>query len=243
MISEIAVFEASAPNVDLTDPSSQYKAAIENHLRAVLTANGAKAVYYAQSIEKPHFIITIVNWDTPESNTKFIESPGYSAHISSFRTDLLKEGSLAAVFHVAFPEDPSPALEAKHGSHIGVTEIVFAYFRPSPLPPDLKAKNMDSFKQMKPVAERNGALTKFNPAWATEDGILAPLTGGEEDGGKEGSTVYVNLIGWDEVESHMRFMETEDFKENSHWLTDVEGMKGFELLHAKFFRGGGTANR
>ncbi|KAL9002196.1 MAG: hypothetical protein Q9188_004860 [Gyalolechia gomerana] len=117
MITEIITFEASVSDPDLANSESQFKASFQQLLRTVLPADAAKAAYYAQLIEK-----------TPAP------SSGYPAHVSSFRTNLIKVDGLATVFHVSFGEDPSPALEAKLGSRIGVTEVDFVYFHPMPLP-------------------------------------------------------------------------------------------------------------
>lgn len=53
MISEIAIFEASGPNVDLVNPESQYKITLQQYLRTVVVFNSAQGAYYTQVIEKP----------------------------------------------------------------------------------------------------------------------------------------------------------------------------------------------
>ena len=119
---------------------------------------------------------------------------------------------------------------------IGDTEIVLAYFQPSPLLQAAKDAILDSLSHMEPVIERNGGLTGYRNGWAVE-GLSAPLVErGDVAGAIEGDcAVYVNLTGWVDREAHMRFMETEEFRENQHWFLDVEGLRGAEIVHARFF--------
>lgn len=46
MISEIAIFEASDPSLDLSKSDSIYKATLQRHLKTVLSFDGAQAAYF-----------------------------------------------------------------------------------------------------------------------------------------------------------------------------------------------------
>ncbi|KAL8992220.1 MAG: hypothetical protein Q9169_007272, partial [Polycauliona sp. 2 TL-2023] len=82
---------------------------------------------------------------------------------------------------------------------------------------------------------RGGALTGYRNGWAIE-GVETPLVVKEEGKGSgEKSTVYVNMTGWDRRETHMKFMETQDFKDHQHYYMDVEGIRGAEIVHARFY--------
>ncbi|KAI4261766.1 MAG: hypothetical protein L6R42_003041 [Xanthoria sp. 1 TBL-2021] len=248
MISEIAIFEASTPAVDLANPDSQFKPTLQQHLKIVLAFDGAQGAYYGQLIEKPNIIVVVVNWDTLDSHVKATESSDFQAHESSFRSNLVKENTSGIIFHVPFQENMLDALQPRTTTgQIGVTEIVFVYFQPSPLSQTAKDAVRESFKHMEPIIERHGGLTGYRNGWAVEE-LSVPLTergdmdgdegkgGGRDIEGEEDKcTVYVNLTGWDERETHMRFMETEEFKENLHWFMDVEGVAGSEIVHARFW--------
>lgn len=75
MISEIAIFEASGPNVDLANPESQYKITLQQHLRTVVAFDGAHGAYYGQVIEKPEIIVVVVNRDSLDAHVKATKSP------------------------------------------------------------------------------------------------------------------------------------------------------------------------
>ena len=163
---------------------------------------------------------------------------GFPALEASFRGNLIRDNGRATVFHVAFNGNLLDALQPRSTSPsgtIGDTEIVLAYFQPSPLPPAAKDAILDSFSHMEPVIERHGGLTGYRNGWAVE-GLNAPLVEKGDKAAIEGDcAVYVNLTGWEDREAHLKFMETEDFKENQHWFLDVEGLRGAEIVHARFF--------
>ncbi|KAL8925876.1 MAG: hypothetical protein Q9172_002029 [Xanthocarpia lactea] len=236
MISEIAIFEASDPKLDLSTSDSPYKATLQQHLKTVLAFEGAQAAYYGQIIEKPHIVILFVNWDNIESHIKATKSSGFAAHESSFRSNLIKDNGLSTVFHVPFKENMLDALQPKTSSGtIGVTEVVFGSFQPSPLPRAAKDAIVESFIHVEPVVERHGSLTGYRNGWAVES-LKTPLLE-KGDGKDEGGLcdVYVNLTGWDKMETHIEFMGSQDFKDNQHWYMDVEGLRGGEIVHARFY--------
>ena len=177
----------------------------------------------------------MVEWLFENSNAE--PYSGIPAHASSFRSNLIKNNGDGTTFHVAFRGNMLDALQPRTPSSgtIGDTEIVLAYFQPSPLPQAAKDAILDSFSHMEPIIERHGGLTGYRNGWAVE-GLTAPLVERGDAGAIKGDCeVYVNLTGWVDREAHMKFMETEDFRENRHWFLDVEGLRGAEIVHARFY--------
>ncbi|KAL8875628.1 MAG: hypothetical protein Q9198_006041 [Flavoplaca austrocitrina] len=235
MISEIAIFEASEPNIDLSKSDSPFKANLEQHLKTVLTFDGAQAAYYGQVIEKPHIVIVFVNWDNIDSHVRATQSAKFQTHETSFRSNLVKDNGPGTVFHVPFKENMLDALQPKTSSGtIGDTELVFAHFQPSPLPQAAEDAILESFSHVEPFIKRHGGLTGYRNGWAMESLSTPLLENADEGRGK--CDMYVNLTGWDKMETHMKFMETQDFKDNQHWFMDVEGLRGAEIVHARFYR-------
>lgn len=62
--------------------------------------------------------------------------------------------------------------------------------------------------------------------WALEDSVPNPASEAETDT----CQVFVNVVGWEDVEAHMRFQGSEDFEANIH---HEFGMK--EMLHTELF--------
>lgn len=85
---------------------------------------------------------------------------------------------------------------------------------------------MASMDKMRPVIGRSEALA-VHDGWALEEM--------KNEKGDE-STVYVNLVGWVDVDAHMRFQASEDFRGNVHWLLECEGLRGMEMWHVRLER-------
>ena len=143
-------------------------------------------------------------------------------HVESLKS-ILNPGKDYIMFHVPFglSDDVSPALGAD--SRVGVTEIVFFRF-PSPL--NTKDGIMHSIGHMRPVMESSEACAVFD-GWAVEEI-------GNEKG--EMNTLYVNAVGWVDIDAHMRTQASKDFKENIHYLMDIKEILHYEMHHTKLYK-------
>lgn len=90
---------------------------------------------------------------------------------------------------------------------------------------------MASVDKMRPVVERSESLAVFD-GWALEEEVPNP---GPQAGEGEKSKVFVNLVGWVDVEAHTRFQGSQDFRENVHHLLGIKDMRHTEFYHAKLF--------
>ena len=88
---------------------------------------------------------------------------------------------------------------------------------------------MSSVDKMRPVMERSEALAVYD-GWALEDDVPNP---GPQASDGETSKVYVNLVGWVDVDAHMRFQGSEDFQQNIHHLLGIKDMRHSEFFHVK----------
>jgi hypothetical protein len=88
---------------------------------------------------------------------------------------------------------------------------------------------MSSVDKMRPVMERSEALAVYD-GWALEEAV--PNPGPQASEGEE-SKVYVNVVGWVDVEAHARFQGSEDFQQNIHHMLGIKEMRHTELYHAK----------
>ena len=134
------------------------------------------------------------------------------------------EQDIAVLLHIPFgpsSEDPSPALGAD--KRVRVTEVVLYHF-PSPLTD--KAAVIDSLDQMRPVIGRSEALGVYD-GWALEDI--------DNDKGEK-KEIYVNVVGWTDVDAHMRFQASEDFKQNVHHLLNIKSLQQLEMHHVHLHR-------
>ena len=150
---------------------------------------------------------------------------GYEAHANRFRAIANMEEPVT-ILHVPFSpsDDTSPALGANR--KVGATEIVFYYF-PSALKPADRDSIMSSVDKMAPIMARSEALELYD-GWALEDEVPNPAA----DKGEK-SQVFVNLVGWVDVEAHMQFQASEDFQLNIHHLLGIKELRHLDVFHAK----------
>ncbi|KAL8653587.1 MAG: hypothetical protein Q9210_002005 [Variospora velana] len=221
MITEVTVLPLQA-DPDLQDPESSEGKAIRDVLSQRLHEERASFAYYGQSIEHPETAFTFVGLGASGEGKDFDSSPTISTDkdpIAPFQNLLGAEKAATAMrVHLQPTPDPSPAL-GKHAS-VGVTEVVFYHF-----PSDLTSKDkvMESIDKMRPVLARSEALVCFD-GWAKDH--ITNRAG-------EKSQVYVNVLGWVDVDAHMRFQDSDDFKQNIHHLMDIRELRQLEMHHVK----------
>lgn len=107
-----------------------------------------------------------------------------------------------------------------------VTEVMVAFF-PSDISADAKAA---ATKRVAEFADeglsRCDDVQAVNFGWGVENDF--PVRGGEE--GQTGSTLFA-LIGWPSIDAHMKFRDTDAFKDNVGLLRGLEGMTKLTMFH------------
>lgn len=110
-----------------------------------------------------------------------------------------------------------------------VTEVLLAFFRPDISENGKKA----AAARVEEFLEKAGGgfpeLLSTNHGWLVENDL--PVRGVEP--AQEGSLLMI-LCGWESIDSHMRFRETEAFKRHIALLTDMEGLIKLSETHVKF---------
>lgn len=141
--------------------------------------------------------LIFVEWDSIDDHRT---KSNHATYVDNLQT-IVSDGKAVALLHVPFnPPDSTPALGAN--SKVGATEVVFFYF-PSTLTASDKDFNMSCIDKMQPVMERSEAFGVYD-GWAMEDAVLNP---GPQASEGETNKVYVNVVGWVDVDAHMRFRE------------------------------------
>jgi hypothetical protein len=151
----------------------------------------------------------------------------YDSNVNHLRT-IANEEKPITILHVPFgpSSDPSPALGADGKTK--VTEVVFYYFLSS-LTDAQKDAIMSATEKFQPIMERSESLAVFD-GWAVEENVPNPAS---QSGQKEESKVRVNVVGWVDVEAHMRFQQSQDFQENVHQIVGFKEMRHTELYHTQ----------
>lgn len=129
------------------------------------------------------------------------------------------------LFHVHF--DPHPPTAATSAP---VTELATFHF-PSSLSASQQSAFVNAFHSFRETAEKNAdGLKGITSGWAVED---------LEYQGEKGKA-FVAAFGWDTVDAHMAYRETDAFKES---ITNLrEKARGVEMHHVTFNQFEGTAD-
>lgn len=127
--------------------------------------------------------------------------------------------------HVCFnPYPPAKVLDATTGTPL-VTEVMLAYF-PSDISSSGKQHAASKFQQFVDKALKTSPDFKgVSSGWGVETDF--PIRG---EKGKTG-TIFAAFIAWPSLEAHMRFRETDAFKDNVHFVTDMDDLIKVTQLH------------
>lgn len=128
------------------------------------------------------------------------------------------------LFTKHFNSDPFPpsALKAP------VTEVMLAFF-PSDISAEAKAAATERVAQFTEKGLNNCPdVQAVNYGWGVENDF--PVRGGEE--GQTGS-LLIALIGWPSIDAHMKFRDTDTFKETVGLLRGLEGLLKLTMFHVK----------
>ena len=118
--------------------------------------------------------------------------------------------------------DPHPPSAALSSTSSPVTEVITAYFSQQ------NSYYASNFLQAAKAVEQKpeSGFKGKSGGWVEEDVESEKL-----GDGKKGKA-FVGLFGWESVEAHMKFRETQEFKDNIHLLRD--GTAGMEVHHTSF---------
>jgi len=185
------------PGVDVDE-------AVTKSFDIALTQPGAQRTYWSLEIENPLIIWGFMDWDTIEDHINWTKHPLNAEVGKSLEPFFEPTGYF--VKHVAL--EPFPPAFVLDSARCPVTELFTAFF-PSDITPAAKATVTASFEEFIDKALKTSPDFKgISYGWGIETDF--PVTGEE---GKTGS-IFVAFIGWPSVEAHMKFRETQPFKEN-----------------------------
>jgi hypothetical protein len=153
------------------------------------------------------------DWNSVKAHQDFNNTPAYPAFKERFQTF---SGGPPRIIHVDFK--PEGALDKAITAP--VTEVATFVFGPDGVPSGFGA-GVEKFG----AAIEAGSIPGF--LIATYGFALEEV----EIDGKKGKAAVL-AIGWDSVDAHMQFRETQTFKDNIHFLRD--GVAAAEMHHVQF---------
>ncbi|KAI9053686.1 hypothetical protein LZ554_002639 [Drepanopeziza brunnea f. sp. 'monogermtubi'] len=206
-VTEIAYITLK-PGIELEGSGAAAQAWKET-LTTVSQQDGYQRMHWGRTLEDPNQLMLFIDWDSRDAHLKFVATPGYTPFKNRLGT--IMEG--VHLHHVAFSPFPP--------SILGRAPVIeFATFFGTS---DVFLSHVEKFMGAAGKPEGyHGSV--YGPS--VEDDV-----GKHADGGDKGKAVVL-LIGWDSVEAHTKFRETEGFQKNIGLLED--GAKGAEVVHVAF---------
>ena len=200
-------------------PTADTEGVLSEYTKIVLRQPGVKGVYTSVVLEEDNpLIYLIVNWDSIAAHEAFTKTDIFEPAVKKLTDTLSKPYEL---YHVDFsPVHPAVLLNA--GGKSAVTELAQTYF------PAGEGFTVD---QMASVAKNvQGFLSELPGNAAGHTGEVASGWAVEEvDYKGEKSRVFVFCVGWDSVEAHRRYSQTDHFKKAIPRFTGLGSLKGSEL--------------
>jgi len=185
-------------------------------LETILKAGKAQRLYGGHQVEHPNVYTAFIDWSSIEEHMEFTKQEIYPAFLNDAKD--MCDGPLS-LYHVHFePFPPSVAFSE-------ATEFITAYF-----PADYSSEDQQTFHDS---MKKFGAIVKS--AWEGCRGSVGGWVAEELEDPKtsEKAKAYIALIGWQSVQSHMDFRETQSFKDNIHVLRGAKDLKNVAVVHVE----------
>ncbi|KAL3482792.1 hypothetical protein BJX62DRAFT_245525 [Aspergillus germanicus] len=215
-ITEI-VFAPVKKDMRLTDPNSDaYKTLTEKALAPIRVWKGCQAIYWGVGAEDPDQLRLFVDWDTLEAHEAANKDPTYLPAVIPIASVC---SGPHTVFHARFQPHPPNVLASAP-----VTEVMTSYFPANYSTEDQKQYDSGTKEFLEACQTIAGGPLSSSAGWVEE---IQEIQGGEM------AKAYVALLGWDSVEHHMAFRETEAFKELTKKMERPKGLKKMESVHVR----------
>ncbi|RYP69157.1 hypothetical protein DL771_006251 [Monosporascus sp. 5C6A] len=205
--------------------NSDHQGTLSETSKTLLQQPGCKGVHSSPALEKDnktHYIF--IEWDSIDSHIAFTKKDIFGPFYEKFNA--VFDGS-PNVYHASLSPEHPPVLhnaEGKGGAKTAVVELLHAYF---PGGEGFTADQMAS--TAKNVQEFLGQLPG-NAKGHTSENTLGWVVEELEFKGEK-SRAFIFAIGWESVEAHMKYRETEHFQKVVPLIRELEGVKGIEMVH------------
>ncbi|KAL2429858.1 hypothetical protein ABEF95_000891 [Exophiala dermatitidis] len=200
------------------DASSGVDPKFKKMFDTILAQEGCQRLYWGRQVEHPSILTVFIDWDSVEHHEKFIACGTYKPftdEVGAFLTGPPR------FYHVNF--DPQPPTRALADGGPFATEFITIYF-----PTDYSADDQKVFEaslnKLVDVARKHSQGFKTSAGgWAVEQLDLPD--------GSSKAKVFIALFGWESVEAHQKFRETQVFKDNIHLLRGAKDLKAVSVFH------------
>ncbi|KAK7740593.1 hypothetical protein SLS62_011093 [Diatrype stigma] len=184
---------------------------------------GCQAVHSSATLEEDNPLhVLLVDWDTIESHQAFEASPAYAPFAEKLGPVL---AAPPVLYHVAFAPAHPPVLRNSSAAKSAVTELLHLYF---------PAGDAFTADQVAGVArDVQTFLDRLLPEHVA--GITGEVAAGwaleEIDYKGEKARAFVAAVGWESLEAHHKYRDTEHFAKSIPLIRGLAGLKGADMFH------------
>jgi len=185
-------------------------------LHTIMAQDGCQGLRWGAQVETPSIMNLFIDWDSIDHHQKFIDSAEYKPFFDDIVGIVSGDVSF---FHAQFDPHP-PSTPLADGN---ATEYLTLYF-----PADYSVEDQRRFDaDMKEFAQIvQDACDGFRggvTGWVVEEL--------EDPKSSQKSKVCIMLIGWTSVETHLKFRETQAFKDNIYYLRGAKDLMNLTVWH------------
>ncbi|KAL8763499.1 MAG: hypothetical protein Q9184_000711 [Pyrenodesmia sp. 2 TL-2023] len=199
--------------IDVDDANSPAGKVLNKTFNTLMQQDGFQRLHNGLQVENQ-------NWNSIDSHKKFRSQPHYALFAKHMMSIL--DGPMD-VYHANLTvHPPSSSLNPDAAS---VVEVVGQYFSTGLSDSDKLSfeSNLDQFAKV--LEDEARGYRGFLGGWVVEE-LDHPEVEGK-------AKLWQSVIGWESVEAHMTFRETEAFKSNVH-LMQPDSNKAWTMQHFRF---------
>lgn len=213
-----------APVTEIADlalkPDAEWKDFMKSTAALIRSQPGCTRVRYATKHESADHLVMFIDWEDLSAHQTFADSAAYAPMLKGFDERL---SSPAAPYHAAFEPFPPAVLDSDGGEgRTPVAEVMQAYF---PADMDMVQQQAALFRIQQFIDETKTVAKGLTGQTAHSFALEERVFKGEQ------SRVLVGILGWESVEAHMAYRETDEFKNSIGLIRGMEGLKGVEVYH------------
>lgn len=211
--------------VDLESPDSPDAQAWRKTLAILAEQPGCVRLATGLQVENPDVMQMLIEWNSVQDHANFMAAPAYEPFFNNVKA-IMSPTAAPTLTHHTLSAHPSSSSDGPVTAS-PVTELVSFYF-----PPDFAEADFDEPLQTfaDAAAQHAQGLRASAHGWSVEKDIEhASLAAA---GAKGKGKVWLLVVGWDSIDAHMAYRQTDAFRETIGGLRAKAS--GVEMHHVVF---------
>ncbi|KAE9974330.1 hypothetical protein EG328_003914 [Venturia inaequalis] len=202
------------PDVDITTPGSQGHTVINGMIETLVQQTGYLGIHYGRQHESPDNLVLAIDWNSIKSHKDFEQTEAYLPFVQKIGT--IMSGPVQ-MRHAEFRAPLATAAVAP------IVELLTLYF-----PDHVDRINVDTtlVEFIQTLVDNAKGFVGYTTGWVAEELEHEKIEGK--------ARAYAVAIGWESLEAHMAYRDTQTFKDN---IVKVRAIaKGLTVYHVEFIK-------